>query len=174
MFHFIEKPRPPTLVGRVTPGHDVDSSAMVTMPGAALCAVAFSLLQELDGFQVLPAAVDVRRPAAYRARVVQVEHRCNGVHPQAVDVVLLEPVQRVGDQEVAYLGPAEVEHVSAPVELLASARVGMLVERGAVETPERPRVLGEVGGHPVDDDADAGLVQRVDQGAQLIGRAESR
>ncbi|COW19491.1 Uncharacterised protein [Mycobacterium tuberculosis] len=41
MFHFIEKPRPPMLVGRVTPDHGVDSSAMVTIPGATLCAVAF-------------------------------------------------------------------------------------------------------------------------------------
>lgn len=41
MFHFIEKPRPPRFVGRVTPGQEVDSSAMVTMPGALLCAVAF-------------------------------------------------------------------------------------------------------------------------------------
>ena len=88
-------------------------------------------------------------------------------------MVLLEPVQRVGDQEVAYLGAAEVEHVSAPVELFAAARIGMLVERGAVETPERPGVLGEVGGHPVDDDADAGCVQRVDESAQLVRRAES-
>ena len=50
----------------------------------------------------------------------------------------------------------------------------MLVERGAVETPERPGVLGEVGGHPVHDDADAGLMQRVDQGAELVGGAEAR
>ena len=41
MFHFIEKPSPPRFVGRVTPGHDVDSSAIVTMPGVILCTVAF-------------------------------------------------------------------------------------------------------------------------------------
>nr|CRL82796.1 hypothetical protein CPGR_06023 [Mycolicibacter nonchromogenicus] len=41
MFHFIEKPSPPRLVGLETPGHDVDSSAMVTIPRADLCAVAF-------------------------------------------------------------------------------------------------------------------------------------
>jgi hypothetical protein len=41
MFHFMENPRPPRLVGRVTPGHEVDSSAMVTMPGLILWTVAF-------------------------------------------------------------------------------------------------------------------------------------
>ena len=80
-------------------------------------------------------------------------------------MVLLEPVQRVGHQEIAHLGTAEVEDVSAPIELLTAAGVGMLVERCAVEPAERPRVLGEVGGDPVHDDADAGLVQRVDERA---------
>ena len=36
MFHFIEKPRPPRVVARVTPGHEVDSSAMVIAPGTRL------------------------------------------------------------------------------------------------------------------------------------------
>ena len=40
-----------------------------------------------------------------------------------------QPVERVGDQEVAHLGPAEVEDVGAPVGVLAAARVGVLVER---------------------------------------------
>ena len=36
MFHFSPKPRPPSLVGRVTPGHDVDSSAIIMTPGLRL------------------------------------------------------------------------------------------------------------------------------------------
>ena len=132
------------------------------------------LLQELHRFQVLPAAVDVRAPAALGTRIVQVEHRCHRVHPQAVDVELLEPVQRVGHQEVAHLGSAEVEYVSAPVQLLAALGIGVFVERGAVEAAQRPGVLGKVRRHPVDDDADAGPVQRVDQSPELVGRAEAR
>ncbi|SKW56119.1 Uncharacterised protein [Mycobacteroides abscessus subsp. abscessus] len=41
IFHFMEKPRPPRLVARVTPGQEVDSSATVTIPGCSLCTVAF-------------------------------------------------------------------------------------------------------------------------------------
>ena len=84
----------------------------------------------------------------------------------------LQPVDRVGDQEVADLGPAEVEDQRAPVRMLAPPRVGMLVQRRAVEAGHRPLVPGEVGGHPVDDDADAGLVQPVHQVAELVRRAE--
>ena len=67
---------------------------------------------------------------------------------------------------------AEVENVGAPVELLTAVRIGVLVERGAVEAAQRPGVLGEVGGHPVDEHADAGLVQPVDQVPEVVGRAE--
>ena len=45
---------------------------------------------------------------------------------------------------------------------------------GAVELRERPGVAREVRGHPVDDDADARLVQRVDEEPEVVGRAEPR
>ena len=132
------------------------------------------LLQERDRLEVLAAAVDVRDPLAVVARVVQVEHRGDGVDPQAVDVELLEPVQRVGDQEVADLVPAEVEDEGAPVRVLAAPRVAVLVERLAVEPGQRPLVLREVRGHPVEDHADAGLVQAVDEVPEVVGRPEAR
>ena len=82
---------------------------------------------------------------------------------------LLEPVEGVGNEEVAHLVATEVEHERAPVGVLALAGVGVLVERGAVEAGERPVVLREVGRHPVDDHADAPLVQVVDQVAEVVG-----
>ncbi len=41
MFHLKPKPRPPSEVALVTPGHDVDSSAMVIAPGTRLPTVPF-------------------------------------------------------------------------------------------------------------------------------------
>jgi hypothetical protein len=118
--------------------------------------------------------VDVGQPLALWAGVVQVEHRGDGVDPQAVDVELVEPVQRVGDQEVLDLLAPEVEHQRAPVGLLAAARVGVLVERAAVEAGQRPLVAREVRRHPVDDHAVAVLVQVVDEVAEVVGTAEAR
>ena len=60
------------------------------------------LLQERDRVEVLPAAVDVGQPLPLGAGVVEVEHRGDGVDAQAVDVELVDPVQRVGDEEVAH------------------------------------------------------------------------
>ena len=85
-----------------------------------------------------------------------------------------EPVDRVGHEEVAHLEPAEVEHVGAPVGLVAAAGVRVLVERQAVEPGEGERVAGEVPRHPVEDDADAGLVQPVDEVLEVVGGAEPR
>ena len=142
--------------------------------GHPLADGAVHLLEELHRLEVLAAAVHVGRPLAGLAGVVEVEHRGDGVDAQAVDVELLEPVERVGDQEVADLAAAEVEDVGAPVGVLAAGRVRVLVERRAVEAGQRELVLREVRGHPVDDHADAGLVQPVDEEPEAVGVAEPR
>ena len=132
------------------------------------------LLQEGDGVEVLAAAELVRHPLARLARVVEVEHRGDGVDPDAVDVVLAHPEQGVGDEEVAHLVAPVVEDERAPVGVLAAARVGVLVERGAVEARERELVAREVRRHPVEDHAEAVAVQAVDELAEVVGRAEAR
>ena len=86
---------------------------------------------------------------------------------------LLAPVDRVGEEEVAHLGPAEVEDVAAPLLVPAALGVGVLVERGAVEAGQGPLVGREVARHPVQDDADAGLVQAVDEQPEAVGVAEA-
>ena len=131
-------------------------------------------LEQRDGLEVLASAVDVGLPGAGLTRVVQVEHGGNGVNAQTVDVELLQPVGGVRHQEVAHLGPAEVEHQRAPVLLLAAARVGVLVQGGAVEVRQSPGVLGEVRRDPVQDDAYANAVKLVHQVAQVIRNAEPR
>ena len=89
-------------------------------------------------------------------------------------MVLAHPEQGVGDEEVADLVAAEVEDERAPVRVRAAARVGVLVERGAVEARERELVAREVRGDPVEDHAEAVAVQAVDELAEVVGRAEAR
>ena len=106
------------------------------------------LLQERDRLEVLAAAEPVRHPLPCLARVVEVQHRRDRVDAQAVDVILLEPEQRVRQQEVADLVAAVVEDQRAPVLVLALPRIGVLVERGAVEARQAVRVLRESGPAP--------------------------
>ena len=116
-----------------------------------------------------PNSLGIHSPAP--ARVVEVEHRGHGVDPDPVHVVLAQPEQRVGDEEVADLVAAEVEHQRAPVRVRAPARVGVLVERRAVEAREGELVAREVRRHPVEDDADAAGVQAIDERPHIVGRA---
>jgi hypothetical protein len=89
-------------------------------------------------------------------------------------VVLLEPEERVREQEVAYLVAAEVEDERPPVGVRAAARVVVLVEGGAVEARERPFIAREVRGHPVEDHAEALPVEPLDEGSELVRLAEAR
>ncbi|MNS29231.1 hypothetical protein D3C72_612260 [compost metagenome] len=141
--------------------------------GEVLVNLVVGVLDELDGFQVLAPAVLVGHPVPALAAVVQVQHRGDRVHAQPVDVVLVQPEERVRDQEVPHLGAAEVEDHGVPLGVLALAGIGVLVEVRAVEVDQAVAVVGEVGGHPVQDHADAGLVQRVDQVLEVVGGAEA-
>ena len=130
--------------------------------------------EEVDRVEVLVAAEAVRHPLAFLARVVEVEHRGDGVDAEPVRVVLLEPEECVREQEVAHLVAAEVEDQRAPVGVRAAARVVVLVEGSAVEARQRPLVTRKVRRDPVEDHADAVAVQALDERLQVVGLAEAR
>ena len=129
--------------------------------------------QKIDGFQILVAAVLIGNPLAGLARVIEVQHRSHGVHAQAVDVIFLQPEQRVRNQERAHFVAAVIEDQGAPVAVLALARIGMLVERGAVEISQAVRVLGKMRGHPIHDHADARLVAADRRDTEIVAECRS-
>ena len=131
------------------------------------------LLEELDGLQVLLAAVDVGHPGPVLTAVVQIEHGGHRVYPQAIGVVLLQPEHGVGKQEGAHLVPAQIKDLGAPVGVLPLPGVGVLIGGGAVEVVQAEGVPGEVGGDPVQNHAHARLVQLVDQVFEIVGGAEA-
>ena len=73
----------------------------------------------------------------------------------------------------AHLVPAVVEDAAPPVGVEALLRVGVLVQVRAVEIGQAVFVVGKVRRHPVEDDADAVLVQVVDQVHEVLRRADS-
>ena len=151
----------------------MDSSAHTIVPGTLALDQHVQLLEELDRLEVLAAAELVRHPLAGLARVIEIEHRRHRVDAQAVDVKLLEPEQRVAQQERAHFVAAVVEDQRAPVLVLALPRIGVLVERGAVEARQAVLILRKVARHPVEDHADAGLVKGIDEELEVVGRAEA-
>ncbi len=127
--------------------------------------------QEIDRLQVLAAAVAVGNPLALPAGIVEVEHRGDRVDPQAVEVVAVEPGQGVGDQEAAHLVAAVVEDQRAPVHVAALARDRRARRGGCRRTRPGRSCRGEMRRHPVEDHADAALVQVVDEPGEILGRA---
>src|SRR5579864_561085 len=89
--------------------------------------------QKGNGVEILPAAKAIGHPFAGLPAIVEIEHRGDGIDAQAVDGVTIEPEQPVRHQKVHdFRAPVIVDRKS-PIEVPALLRVGVLVERGAVE-----------------------------------------
>ena len=129
------------------------------------------VLDHLDGLQVLLAAVHVGHPFAVLFPIVQIEHAGHRVHADAVRVELLHPEQGVGDQVIGDLGPAVVVDQCAPVGMAALSGIHMLVEAGAVKVGKPVGVPGEMGRNPVQDHADARLVELIHEIHEILRRA---
>ena len=86
----------------------------------------------------------------------------------------LQPVQRAGDEEIAYLGAPEVVDQRVPVVVEALARVGVLEQVRAVEAGQAVRIGGEVRRHPVQQHAQSGGVRALDEAREGLRRAEAR
>ena len=105
------------------------------------------------------------------AAVVEVQHRSHRVDAQSVDVVLVQPEQRVGDQEIADFVAAVIEDHRAPVGMLALPRILVFVQRRAVEASQAVAVPREMGRHPIENHADAVAMAVVDEVHEVFGRA---
>ncbi len=57
--------------------------------------------------------------------------------------------------------------------MIATAWVGVLVKRLAVEATQCPLVFGEVTGYPIDEHTNACFVQAVDEVLEVVGLTES-
>ena len=91
-----------------------------------------------------------------------------------VDVKLAQPVERARQQEIRDLAAAVIVDQRVPVAVQALPRVGVLVERGAVEPPEPVRVGREMARHPIEQQPEPGAVAGIDKGAEIVGRAKPR
>ena len=142
-------------------------------PGMARVAGRVEGLEELDRLEILASAETVRNPLPGIAGIIEVEHRGDRIHPQAVDVILVEPEEGIGDQEIPHLVPPVIEDQCPPVAVLPEPRILMLVEGGAVEPGQAVCILGKMAGDPVEDHPDARLMKRVDEMTELVGRSEA-
>src|ERR1700693_6538626 len=71
-----------------------------------------------------------------------------------------------------HLAPAQIVDRGVPLLVKSLARIGMLVERGAIEVGQSVRVGGKVSRHPVEDHAGARVVAAIDEAGERVRLAE--
>ncbi len=81
---------------------------------------------------------------------------------------LVQPEARGTDQKAAHLVASVIVDDAFPVRVHALPGVFMLVKMGSVEKHQAMFVAGKMRRHPVQDDADAVLVQVVDQKHEIL------
>ena len=131
------------------------------------------VFEERDRVRVLATALIVRNPFAVRTRVVEVQHRRDRIDPQSVNVIVLAPEPSTRQQEVADLEATVVEDVGIPVRMKTATRIGVLVNRRAVEASQCVRVRREVRRHPIDQNADPGLMAPIDELHEVLRSPEA-
>ena len=83
-------------------------------------------------------------------------------------MVLFDPEQGVGDQVIGNLGPSVIVDQGSPVRMGALSGIQMLVQTGAVKSGKAVGISGEMGGHPVQDHADPGLVHFIHEEHEVL------
>src|SRR5918999_5735105 len=129
-------------------------------------------LDELDRLEVLASSEDVGHPLPLFAAVIEIEHGCNRINAEAVDVEFLDPVESIRDEKIAYLVASVVEDQRPPVGVMTSSWIDVLVQSGSVESCESPLVSGEMSRHPIGDDAYPFAVKRVDEVTEVVRRTK--
>src|SRR5262249_28048320 len=92
---------------------------------------------------------------------------------ESVDVITLEPEQRVVDEKTRDFAAAEIVDGGVPIRMKAAPRIVVLVERGAVEARQPVLIRREMRRHPVENDAESRRVRLVDETCKARGTAEA-
>src|ERR1700741_647784 len=94
------------------------------------------LLEEFDRVEILVSAESVRDPLARAPAIVEVQHGGDRIHPQAVDVIHVEPEERAAGEEITDFGAAVIEDGAVPFRVETLARVRVLVQVRTVEVSQ--------------------------------------
>ena len=93
--------------------------------------------------------MDVGQPVIRITRIIEIEHGGHRIHPQAIDVIFLQPEDGTAEQKIAHLVTAIVIDQGTPVGMGATPRVGVFIQGTAVELGQGMAVPWKVGRDPV-------------------------
>ena len=73
----------------------------------------------------------------------------------------------------AHLVPFVVEDQALPLRVKTLARVCVLIEAGAIEAREPMRVIGKMGGHPINKHTNTCIVQCINHRCKILWRTKA-
>ena len=117
------------------------------------------MLEEFDRFQVLISTVFICNPLSILFSIIKIQHGSHCIHTEPVHMVMLDPEQRISDQEVPHFRFSIVKDLRAPVRMLTLSRVRIFISRGSVKISESVGISREMSRYPVKDDTDLIAVQ---------------
>ena len=120
------------------------------------------LTEKIDSFKVFASAVLIRHPFPVFAGVIEVEHRGDRIHTEAIDVIAFAPGKCTSDKETSDFVTSVVKDQSAPVLVETLTWISVLVERRTVKFSKCKTIGRKVSRHPVHNHAYSVLVKRID------------
>ena len=115
----------------------------------------------------------IRPPLPFTPGIIQVEHTGNRIDPETVYVIFFRPEHGAGEQKIPDLMTSVIENIGSPLFMLSESGIGIFIQMGAVKIAQPETVLGEMGGHPVQDHPDFVLMALIYKEFKLIRRAET-
>ena len=109
------------------------------------------------------------QPLAILLAVVEIQHGCHSVHTKSVYMEFLDPEQSICREEVGNLIAAIVEYISAPVRMLSSSWIRMLIEWHSIETSKSVCIPREMCRYPIEDNADSLAVHVINEIHKIYG-----
>ena len=117
------------------------------------------MLEKFDCFQILIAAVFVGDPLTVFFTVIKIQHGSNSIYAETIDVIMFDPEQCVGDQEVLDFRTSVIVDLGSPVRMLTLSRVFMLIDSSSIEIGKSMCILREMSRNPVEYNTDLVSVQ---------------
>ena len=129
------------------------------------------LLEEIDRLQILAATVFVGQPLPLWAKIVQVKHGGNRVHPNSVNMKLTDPEQGAGYQEIAHLVATVIKNQRTPFLVLTDAWISMFIQEITIKVCQAVVIFWKMSRHPVQNDANSVLMTAIHKSPELVGLA---
>jgi hypothetical protein len=112
---------------------------------------------------MLSSTILVGDPFPRLTHVIEIEHRGHRIHAQTIDMILAQPEQRIGDQEVAYLTTPVIKDQGTPFFMFTFTSIGIFIEMSAIKVTQRMSIFRKVSWNPIQKDTNPLLMHIINE-----------